>query len=228
MRPVPRWAGLALLLLTAPCVAATTIYTYTDDTGTPTVTNEWDAIPTQYRARAVPFSCEGPSPPTLNSPGSMVRVISASGEYRMGDHDTKSEAVRLAIEAAKRQALEQGATYLEAVTEITNTVITSDALRSHSSGIVTVLHQQISTRLEGETIVIHAELTAQVDSSKSLQSFAPGLAGMAIYTYTDAAGTLTFTNEWESIPTQYRTQAVRFDSAGSSSTAPSSPRSPVR
>ena len=41
-----------------------------------------------------------------------VRIVTAQGEYRMGDRDTREDAVRLATEAAKRNALEQVATYL--------------------------------------------------------------------------------------------------------------------
>ncbi len=47
-----------------------------------------------------------------------VRTVSAQGEYRMGDRDTKEDAVRLATESAKRNALEQVATYLESATVV--------------------------------------------------------------------------------------------------------------
>ena len=36
-----------------------------------------------------------------------VRVVTAQGEHRMGDRDTREDAIRLATEAAKRNALEQ-------------------------------------------------------------------------------------------------------------------------
>jgi hypothetical protein len=101
-----------------------------------------------------------------------VRTVTATGEYRMSDHDTRSEAVQLAVEAAKRQALEQVATYLESVTEVRNMDITRDDIRTYTAGVVTVLEQKITTRLDGDTVVIQADLTAQVDPNEIAQAIA--------------------------------------------------------
>ncbi len=84
----------------------------------------------------------------------------------MGEHDTRADAIRLAMEAAKRDALEQVATYLESITEVTNADVTRDEIRTYTAGIVTVVDQQIQTRLEGETVVIHVDLTGQVDPNE--------------------------------------------------------------
>src|SRR5215475_6382944 len=88
----------------------------------------------------------------------------------MGDHDTRTDATRLAIETAKRDALEQVATYLESVTEVKNLDVTRDEIRTYTAGIVTVLNQQTSTRIEGGDIVIHVDLTAQVDQHEVIQA----------------------------------------------------------
>jgi hypothetical protein len=155
--------------------AANQIYTYIDDSGTPNFTTELDSIPEKYRSRVTPLDSETSSTVGSggqHSPGAHVRVITASGEYRMGDHDTRSDAVRLAIEAAKREALEQVATYLESVTEVSNMDVTRDDIRTYTAGVVMVLNQQVSTRLEGETVVIHADLTAQVDPDEVVQAIA--------------------------------------------------------
>lgn len=159
----------------SPSFATNTIYTYTDDSGTPTFTTDLDMIPEKYRSRAVPLDQESSSPaPTApggqRPPSANVRVVTASGEYRMGDHDTRADAVRLAVEAAKRQALEQVATYLESVTEVQNMDVTRDDIRTYTAGVVMVLDQKISTRLEGDTVVIHADLTAQVDPNEVAQA----------------------------------------------------------
>src|SRR5215475_10183508 len=155
--------------------AGTPIYTYKDDDGTPTFTTDLDSIPEKYRSRAVPLHLESSSPvepAEQRSHSADVRVLTASGEYRMGDHDTRTDAIRLAVEAAKRQALEQVATYLESVTELKNMDLTRDDIRTYTAGIVMVLDQNISTRLEGETVVIHADLTAQVDPTEVAQAIA--------------------------------------------------------
>jgi hypothetical protein len=167
-----------ILMLSFVCAvshsfAASQIYTYRDDSGTPNFTTELDSIPEKYRSRAVPLDSDTSSPVEAGVPSpppAAVRVVTASGEYRMGDHDTRADAVRLAIEAAKRQALEEVATYLESVTEVKNLDVTRDDIRTYTAGIVIVLDQQVSTRLEGETVVIQADLTAQVDPNEVAQA----------------------------------------------------------
>lgn len=164
---------LSFVFAVSHSLAASQIYTYRDDSGTPNFTTELDSVPEKYRSRVVPLHSDTSSPveaavPSL--PPAAVRVVTASGEYRMGDHDTRADAVRLAIEAAKRQALEQVATYLESVTEVKNLDVTRDDIRTYTAGIVMVLNQEVSTRLEGETVVIQADLTAQVDPNEVAQA----------------------------------------------------------
>jgi hypothetical protein len=99
-----------------------------------------------------------------------LRTVAAEGEHRMGDRDTKEDAVRLATERAKRNALEQVAVYLESVTVVNEFQLTSDEVRSYTAGLVLVLDQRVATRLEGETVVVHVDLTAQVDSDEASQA----------------------------------------------------------
>ena len=164
---------LSFVFAVSHSFAASQIYTYKDDSGTANFTTELDSIPEKYRSRVVPLDSDTSSPVGVGVPSSLpaaVRVVTASGEYRMGDHDTRADAVRLAIEAAKREALEQVATYLESVTEVKNLDVTRDDIRTYTAGVVMVLNQEVSTRLEGETVVIHADLTAQVDPNEVAQA----------------------------------------------------------
>src|SRR5215467_11886876 len=159
-----------LLSLAAPAFATNQIYRYTDDSGTLNFTTELYSIPEKYRNQAVPLEL-GVSPPVQTPPlQPMLRVVTSSGEYRMGDHDTRIDATRLAIYDAKRQALEQVATYLESVTEVKNLDVTRDEIRTYTAGIVMVLNQQTSTRLEDGEIVINADLTAQVDRDEVINA----------------------------------------------------------
>jgi hypothetical protein len=157
-------------------LAADHIYKYTDDSGTQNFTTDLDSIPEKYRSRVIPHESDSSpvTPPLVSgeqqAPSANVRVVTASGEYRMGDHDTRTDAVRLAVEAAKREALEQVATYLESVTEVQNMDVTRDDIRTYTAGIVMVLDQKITTTLEGETVVIRADLTAQVDPNEVAQA----------------------------------------------------------
>ena len=68
-----------------------------------------------------------------------VRVVTAQGEYRMGDRDTREDAVRMATESAKRNALEQVATYLESITVVDGMDVTKDEIRTYTAGLVLVL-----------------------------------------------------------------------------------------
>jgi uncharacterized membrane protein YgcG len=95
-----------------------------------------------------------------------IRQVSSQGEYRMGDRDTREDAVRLATEAAKRNALEQVATYLESVTVVEGVDITKDEIRTYTAGLVLVIDQQTNLRLDGDTVVVTVDLTAQIDTEE--------------------------------------------------------------
>jgi len=174
-------------------IASTPIYTYLDEAGVQHFTNQVDSIPEKYRrqltqseagafpappaASVLPVPAgQASSPPAVSAEllarSAAVRTVTASGEYRMGDHDTRTDAIRLAIEAAKKDALEQVATYLENVTEVRDMDVTRDDIRSYTAGIVKVVEQEITTRLEDETVVIRADLTAEIDAHEVAQAIA--------------------------------------------------------
>jgi len=99
-----------------------------------------------------------------------VRVVTATGQHRMTDWETRVDAIRLAAEQAKQQALEQVASYLESVTVVQNLDVTQDELRSYTAGMVLVLDQQVDTALDGDVVVIRVTLKAQVDSEEAAQA----------------------------------------------------------
>ena len=95
-----------------------------------------------------------------------IRVVNAPGEHRMGNRDTREDAIRLATEAAKRNALEQVATYLESVTVVHDMDVTKDEIRSYTAGLVLVLNQQIATTLDGDVVAVKVDLLAQMDTDE--------------------------------------------------------------
>lgn len=101
-----------------------------------------------------------------------IRVVNAQGEHRMGNRDTREDAIRLATEAAKRNALEQVATYLESVTVVHDMDVTKDEIRSYTAGLVLVLNQQISTMLDGDVVVVRVDLLAQMDTEEVARAIA--------------------------------------------------------
>lgn len=101
-----------------------------------------------------------------------IRVVTASGEHRMTDRETRVDAIRLAGDQAKQDALEQVASYLERVTIVRDLDVTRDELRSYTAGMVLVLDQQVGTRLDGDVVVIHVDLKTQVDTDEVAQALA--------------------------------------------------------
>jgi uncharacterized membrane protein YgcG len=101
-----------------------------------------------------------------------VRVVAAQGEHRMGDRDTREDALRLATEAAKRNALEQVAVYLESITILDGLDVTKDEIRTYTAGLVLVLEQATNTTLDGNTIVVKTDLVAQIDTEEVRQAIA--------------------------------------------------------
>ncbi|HEX6825926.1 MAG TPA: hypothetical protein VF077_06350, partial [Nitrospiraceae bacterium] len=90
----------------------------------------------------------------------------------MGDRDTREDAMRLATEAAKRNALEQVAVYLESITIVDGLAVTKDEIRTYTAGLVIVLEQQTNTTLDGDTIVVRTDLVAQIDTEEVRQAIA--------------------------------------------------------
>jgi hypothetical protein len=166
MRSSARLIALLLVSMAVQASAGNQIYRYKDDSGTLNFTTELHSIPEKYRDGAVPLGPAARSPAERPKSEPAVRVVTASGEYRMSDHDTRLDATRMAIETAKRQALEQVATYLESVTEVKNLDVTRDEIRTYTAGIVTVLNQRTSTQIDRGAIVIHVDLTAQIDQDE--------------------------------------------------------------
>jgi hypothetical protein len=90
----------------------------------------------------------------------------------MGDRDTKEDAIRLATEVAKRNALEQVSTYLESITVVTDLNVTKDEIRSYTAGVVLVQEQLIGTTLDGDTVVIRVDIAAEIDTDEVAKAIA--------------------------------------------------------
>src|SRR5437016_13807568 len=93
-----------------------------------------------------------------------IRTITATGEYRMGDNDSRSDAKRLALLDAKRLALEQAGTYIESITEVENFDLSKEEIRAYTAGIVEVVEQPTRTTMEGATTVVRVDVTVKIDT----------------------------------------------------------------
>jgi tetratricopeptide (TPR) repeat protein len=97
--------------------------------------------------------------------GADIRTVGATGEYRMGDNDTRTDAKRLALLDAKRLALERVGTYLEGVTEVKHFGLSRDEIRAYTAGIVEVTEQATRTAMEGETTVVRVDVHCKIDTA---------------------------------------------------------------
>ena len=99
-----------------------------------------------------------------------TRIVLSQGAYRMGPRDTKEDAMRLATEAAKRNALEQVATYLESITVVEGVDVTRDEITTYTAGLVVVHDQQTTLSLDGDAVIITVDLTSQIDTEEVAQA----------------------------------------------------------
>src|SRR3977135_273706 len=91
----------------------------------------------------------------VSSVGSSIQTVNGVGEHRMEDDETKQDAVRLATEAAKRDALELMASYLSSLTVVKDFQLVTDEIRSYTAGVLTLITKQVTTRFDGNTLVVH-------------------------------------------------------------------------
>ncbi|HEX3203106.1 MAG TPA: hypothetical protein VHQ67_00060 [Nitrospiraceae bacterium] len=99
-----------------------------------------------------------------------LRTVTGEGEYRMGARDTREDAVRLATEEAKRHALEQVATYIESVSVSTAVDLTKDEIRTYTAGVVHVIDQDVSIRIEENAVIVRVDVTALLDPDEVTQA----------------------------------------------------------
>ena len=78
--------------------------------------------------------------------------------------------MRLATEAAKRNALEQVATYLESITVVEGVDVTRDEITTYTAGLVVVHDQQTHLSLDGDAVIITVDLTSQIDTEEVAQA----------------------------------------------------------
>ena len=104
-----------------------------------------------------------------------VKEVISTGEYVMGDLDSKRDAKKLALLEAKQMALEQAGTYLSSLSEVKDFQLTKDEISSLAAGVISVEVLEEKWTMAGEnfkvTITIRAkintdQLEEQIEASK--------------------------------------------------------------
>ncbi|OGW46085.1 MAG: hypothetical protein A2X57_05765 [Nitrospirae bacterium GWD2_57_8] len=65
-----------------------------------------------------------------------IKVIEAESVYLMGDNDSKIDARRIAVQEAKRKALEEAGTFVASLTEGKDYKLTKDEVTAYTAGVV--------------------------------------------------------------------------------------------
>ena len=89
------------------------------------------------------------------------REVEADGEYRLGDNDTRSQAKDLALDDAKKAALEKVAVYIESVTLVNDFQLTKQQIASYTNGKLQIKSKSFDFVEDG--LVCKAHIVASVD-----------------------------------------------------------------
>ena len=94
-----------------------------------------------------------------------VKIIDAESAYIMGDNDSKIDARRIAMQEAKRKALELAGTYVESLTQVTNFQLSKDEIKSYTASILEteVVSEQMRGTMEHPEIYIKARCKVDTD-----------------------------------------------------------------
>src|SRR5437867_2721697 len=101
---------------------------------------------------------------TLPVPGrAEVHSITATGEYRMGDHDSLADAKRLAFSKAKALAVGEAGTYLEGVPAVKQLRLNAEELRAYITGLLEIIEYPHETASAGSATVVSVPVKTVID-----------------------------------------------------------------
>ena len=96
-----------------------------------------------------------------------VKTIEADGYYIMGDGLDENQAVakERARADAKRAASEQAGLFIESISEVKNSKLTRDEIRTISSTVLQVKSDPVKLEVEGSSVKFHCHMVALVDTA---------------------------------------------------------------
>lgn len=72
-----------------------------------------------------------------------VKEISAEGEYRLGDRDTRETAKIAALADAKRKIIEQVGVYVQSYSEMNKFNLTQDQIKTAAEAMIKIKHEEV-------------------------------------------------------------------------------------
>ena len=105
-----------------------------------------------------------------NSQARSIIEIKSAGEYTLGDNDSKTDARKIALEYAKRKALEEVGILIVSETKVINGVVSRDQIETYSSSVMeTDIISEDMQLLENKTTIYKINILARIDKDLLFQ-----------------------------------------------------------
>lgn len=102
--------------------------------------------------------------PTDNVTTTEVKEFSAVGEYRLGDNDTRASAKIKALDDAKRKIAEQIGVYVQSYSEMHQSELTEDFIRSAAVAMIKIKTEAVEYSENGTICKVFIVATADTDN----------------------------------------------------------------
>lgn len=99
-----------------------------------------------------------------------TETVFATFRYTLGDNDSKNDAKRIAFIEAKRLAVDQAGVLLQSSTEVTDSALTKDEIKSYTGAILKVSVDKEAFEPNGTTQTLVMTVKADVDTSEIKQT----------------------------------------------------------
>lgn len=93
-----------------------------------------------------------------------ITEFSAEGEYRLGDNDTRATAKIKALDDAKRKIAEQVGVYVQTYSELNNSNLTADKIRTAAAAMIKVKSEKVEFSENGMLCKVFIVADADTDS----------------------------------------------------------------
>ena len=95
-----------------------------------------------------------------------TREVEAEGEYRLGDNDTRAQAKELALDDAKKAAIEQVAVRIESYTLVNEFQLSKQQIASYTNGKLQIKRREFSFSDDGLVCKVHIWASVDIDEEE--------------------------------------------------------------
>jgi TolA-binding protein len=95
--------------------------------------------------------------------GADSQTVHTTGTYTMGDRDSRSDARKMALVEAKRLALEEAGTYVQASSTVRDFELSHDEVNTLTAGTMRAKVTDEKWRMEGDSMIVTVTIEAVID-----------------------------------------------------------------